>query len=348
MARKYGKILLRAPNWIGDAVMCLPALASLKALYPGSEIYVLTKPRAIPVFENNPSVAGIIAYNDKGEHEGLLGRLRLSRELREKSFDGAVLFQNAFDAALISFLSKIPVRIGYKRDLRGLLLTKPINASKELKKRHQVFYYLNIVKELGGKVPSGPRPDIVISLEEARLADTFLEENGLKGIPLSGASPGASYGPAKRWSPQGFAEVLTVLNKEKKLFPLIFGGPEDKEACKAVSDKLGSACLDLSGKVTLRQFMALAKRLKVFITNDSGPMHIGAALGVPTVAIFGSTDPVLTGPLGADTVVMMKNVECSPCFERECKLKKNKYKCLTGVTSGEVYGAAEALVRKAI
>jgi len=158
------KVLVRAPNWIGDAVMSLPALETLKGLYPSAQIYVLAKTRVMPVFENNPSVAGIIEYGR--EHGGFTGRLKLSGELKKHRFDLAVLFQNAFDAALISFLSRIPERAGYARDLRSGLLTRAIPVTEEIKKRHQVYYYLNIVEKLGGRPPSRITPGLHISREE--------------------------------------------------------------------------------------------------------------------------------------------------------------------------------------
>ncbi len=154
------RILVRAPNWIGDAVLCLPALESLKALYPSASITVLTKGRAVAVFRHNPAVADIIEYEDRSRHSGIKGRLVLSGEIRERRFDLAVLFQNAFDAAFIAYVSRIPRRVGYARDLRTKLLTMPVPATREIKSLHQAYYYLNIIKALGGEVPAGPMPRI--------------------------------------------------------------------------------------------------------------------------------------------------------------------------------------------
>ncbi|MBI2400152.1 MAG: glycosyltransferase family 9 protein, partial [Deltaproteobacteria bacterium] len=234
------KILVRAPNWIGDAVMCLPALEELRALYPSSEIFVLAKPRVIPVFESNPAVSGFIPV-EGSRHSGLLGTLRLSKELRGRSFDLAVLFQNAFGAALISLLGAAKERVGYARDMRSSLLTKAIPASGEIMKKHQVFYYLNIIKELAGSIPEKPVPQIYITNEETAAARAFLEKNNLKGKPVFGAAPGASYGPSKRWPAERFAAVLKELTGEYGGVALVFGGPEDKEACSLVKHALPSA-----------------------------------------------------------------------------------------------------------
>ncbi len=342
--KEIRRILVRAPNWIGDSVMCLPALASLKRLFPSSGITVLTKGRSIPVFENNPDVKDIIEYEDKSRHKGLKGRLTLAGELKERGFDLAVLFQNAFDAAFIAFTARIPERVGYARDLRSGLLTKAIRVTREIKKRHQVFYYLNIVENLGAAASLSPVPRVYISGVEMAWADEFIRKNGLTGAVLLGAAPGASYGPAKRWGAERFALALKALSDafKGKAVPIIFGGPEDAEICGEVSRLMRSKHLNLAGTVTLRQFIALLSRLKVFITNDSGPMHISAALGVPTLAIFGSTDPTLTGPLGKTTKVMIKKIDCSPCFDRTCRY--GHYKCLGSIEPQEVFLAARSLM----
>ncbi|GMR05360.1 MAG: lipopolysaccharide heptosyltransferase II [Thermodesulfobacteriota bacterium] len=334
------KILVRAPNWIGDAVMCTPALECLKSLHPASRITVLTKSRAVPVFENNPHASAIIEYDHQGAHSGLGGRLKLRGELKGEGFDLAVLFQNAFDAAFISFISGIPERVGYATDMRSGLLTKAIPVSAEIKKTHQTHYYTNIVTALGG-VCATFVPKLYISKDEEDWADGFIRKNGLEGSVMVGAAPGASYGPAKRWPAERFAEALAQLSRSHGLVPLVFGGPEDTGTCREVARRMRGKYLDLSGRVTLRQFMALASRVSVFISNDSGPMHITAALGVPTVAIFGSTDPVLTGPLGADSRVVSNATECSPCFARTCRFKH--YDCLS-IGPDRVVEAALALL----
>src|SRR3989337_1538851 len=177
MTSAVKKVLVRAPNWIGDAVMSLPALDALKELYPSAEIYVLAKTRVMPVFENNPSVAGIIEYGR--EHGGFTGRLKLSGELKKHRFDLAVLFP-------------MPERAGYARDLRSGLLTRAIPVTEEIKKRHQVYYYLNIVEKLGGRPPSRITPGLHISREEDLWARGFIKDNGLEGMALFGAAPGAS------------------------------------------------------------------------------------------------------------------------------------------------------------
>ncbi|MBI5826742.1 MAG: lipopolysaccharide heptosyltransferase II [Deltaproteobacteria bacterium] len=339
---KIGTILVRAPNWIGDAVICLPALECLKGRYPRARITVLAKSRVIPVFENNPDLDGIIEYDDKGRHGGLKGRFRLRGEVRKRGFDMAVLFQNAFDAAFIAFISGIPERVGYARDLRTRLLTRPVIVTEEVKKRHQAHYYLNIVRELGGQCAEKPMPRLYVSEKEGAWALRFLEDNSIGSTPVIGAAPGASYGPAKRWTAEGFASVLSRLSARYGAVPLIFGGRDDAQACAEVSGRIKTRHIDLCGMTNLRESIALLRRLKVFITNDSGPMHLSAALGTPTVAVFGSTSPQLTGPLGEKTAVVTAGMECSPCFERVCRY--GHYGCLTSIGADTVAEKAEALL----
>jgi heptosyltransferase-2 len=286
-------------------------------------------------------VSGIIRL-ETDRHSGLFGTLRLSKELRGESFDLAVLFQNAFGAAFISLLGAAKERVGYARDMRSGLLTKAIPASGEIMKKHQVFYYLNIIKELGGKMPDRPVPQIYITNEEAAAAQAFLEKNNLKGKPVFGAAPGASYGPSKRWPAERFASVLKGLTDEYGGAALVFGGPEDKEACAGVKEALPSA-IDLSGKIPLREAVALMSCARAFITNDSGPMHIAAALGVPTVAVFGSTEDSLTGPVGSKAASIREKTECSPCFKRECAF--GHYECLTRVDAEKILAKVKELMQ---
>src|SRR3972149_284504 len=316
--KKTDKIFLRVPNWRGGAVMTSPALSALKGLYPQARITVLAKPGVSPIYENNPDVSSIIVYEGGGRHEGLGGMLRLAMELKKEKFDLAVLFQNAFEAAFISFLARIPEGAGYARDLRTALLTRPVRLTEGIKGRHQVFYYLNIIKELGGSVSftEAPLPGIYLNGDEIKKAERFMEENGFgRGGLFFGVSPGASYGPAKRWGIEGFREVIERITGDIGASAVIFGGKDDAGVAEKLSGRLTVRHLNLAGKTTLREFIALATRMRFFICNDSGPMHGAAALGGPTVAIFGSTDPLLTGPLARRVSGLGRERECGPGFQ---------------------------------
>ncbi len=341
------RILLRVPNWVGDAVMTLPALEALKGLYPGSGITVLARETVLPVYESNPAVTDLIEYGE--EFRSIGGRIRLSKRIGERGFDLAVLFQNAFDAAFLAFMARIPRRVGYGRDMRSCLLTRAIPCTKAVRRLHHIEYYLNIINALGPvEVGPGARPMLYIREDEAGWAEDFLRKEGMApGLPIIGAAPGAAYGPAKRWAEERFSQVLDRLSGELGAGILIFGGPGDRgpagKVCEGLKERV-SPLLDLAGRTTLRQSMALMRGLRVFITNDSGAMHVAAALGTPTVAVFGSTDPALTGPRGENTRVVMRRTECSPCFDRECRYGHRE--CLEGVSVEDVLGAAEELMRK--
>jgi heptosyltransferase-2 len=352
-------ILVRAPNWIGDAVLCLPALEKLKTDYPEAEITVLARPWVSPVFFNNPVVKRIIDYDASGRHHGIAGKWRLTRELKKNSFDMAVLLQNAFEAALIAFLTRIPVRVGYATDLRGWFLSHPVKLDPEIRKRHQVFYYLNIISKVksqesevrsknkdiigdGFELDKKIKPNIYLTAEEKTWAEDFLQGKGIGDNIVVGIAPGASYGPAKRWLAEGFGEVARRLVDEYETKVVLFGGKDDRSICNGVLN--GMQGINLAGEVDLRKSIALLSRCNLFITNDSGLMHIAASLGVPTVAIFGSTDPKLTGPLGDNVRVIKKEIKCSPCFERECR--EGHYNCMKIITAQDVYDAATVFLER--
>jgi heptosyltransferase-2 len=220
----------------------------------------------------------------------------------------------------------------------------PIPVTKEILKRHQVYYYLNIIEALGGGPAQDPEPHIALRARERDWATGFLEKNGVRDKTLVGVSPGASYGPAKRWAPERFASALDRFTDHLGAVPVIFGGREDMEACSDVSGRLRAKHLNLAGTLELRQFMAVLNETALFLTNDSGPMHIAAALSVPTIAIFGSTDRELTGPVSKTSVTITKDLECSPCFKRECAF--GHYKCLEAVSATEVFTTGAELLKR--
>lgn len=337
-------ILVRVPNWIGDAVLCEPALRALKDNFPDSNITILVRPWVAPVFFNNPSIDECIEYDADKLHKGFLGRISIIKALRKKKYDLAVLFQNAFDAAFLAFMAGISERWGYSTDARGFLLTKSVRVRDEIKKRHQVFYYTNLLEEIGLHIDTGLKPKIYISDDENQLAERFLEENGLISDKIIiGVNPGASYGKAKRWIPERFAGVTNRLIKELNAQALIFGSKGDVDVCDEVARNINNDFINLCNKTNLRELMLIIKKCSLFITNDSGPMHISASLGIPTAAIFGSTDPELTSPIGESVSIVKKGIECSPCFERECRY--GHYNCFKMITEDDVYDAAIKLLK---
>lgn len=338
------KIFVRGVNWIGDAVMTMPALRSLRKAFPGVHISLLVKPSVSPIFEKDPAIDEVIVYEDR--FRGMIGKLRLAYLLRKKGFSRAILLQNAFDAALIAFMAGISERTGYARDGRKFLLTKPIAFNNEDKKVHHIKYYLNLLMASG--IPAEQsRPWIYLSLGERIAARDQL--SGLKR-PLLGINPGAAYGSAKRWFPERFAEVAGWFIKDTRGSVVIFGGEAEADVAEEIGKKVmaierdfsDDSFLNLAGKTSLRQFIALISECDVILCNDSGPMHLSYALEVPLVVLFGSTDPVLTGPPEGCGVLIRHDFECSPCFDRTCKT--NDLRCMYAITSDEVYLAIKGLI----
>ena len=340
-------MLVRGVNWIGDAVMTMPALRALRKNLPGAKISLLVRPWVAPLFENNPDIDEIVLYEDR--FDSLIGRFKLASLLKAKKFCSSILFQNAFDAALIAFLSGIPERIGYSRDGRGFLLTNAIPFNRDDRKMHHVFYYLNILKNIGIDIDTEySHPCIYLSMEERLRARDVLKN---LRRPVIGINPGATYGSTKRWPSERFAEVSKRIISELDGSVVIFGGQSEveiaKEICTFVNAKRQTPDSELkmiAGKTSLRELSALISECDILLTNDSGPMHIGYAVRTPLVAIFGSTDPSLTGPPGKENVVIKKDLQCSPCFKRKCD--KQKMACMTSITPDEVFEAVKHLIPK--
>ncbi len=335
-------ILVRGVNWIGDAVMTMPAIRSLKLTHPDARITLLVKPWVSRLFEKDPNIDEIILYSDA--HRRLAGKFRLAKELKNHDFCMALLLQNAFDAAFIAFLAGIPARLGYNRDGRRLLLTKAVPFDDHAKDLHHIEYYLDLVRKLGFSAKHD-RPWIYISLDERLEA-----RNKLKSLrrPVVGINPGATFGSSKRWSPVRFAEVACRVISEMQGSAVIFGGPSEtgiaEEIEREVSKLSGdpgsrNQLLMMAGKTDIRELISLISECDLLVTNDSGPMHIGYAVRTPVIAIFGSTSPEHTGPVGSKDIAIKKTLACSPCFERECS--KHDLRCMEMISAEEVFDAVK-------
>jgi heptosyltransferase-2 len=324
----------------------MPALRALRT-QTDSRIICL-QPLVSELFEKDPNVDDIILYKDA--YKGLTGKFRLAQEIRKHDFCMAMLFQNAFDAALLTLLAGIPERIGYKRDSRSMLLTKAFPFDDHAKAVHHIEYYLDIIRKAGFPVKNG-LPWIYLAPQERIEA-----RNKLKTLrrPVVGINPGATYGSSKRWHPERFAEIAYRTISEMRGSAVIFGGPSETAIAKEIerefnklSGKPGPdlspdtphSLLNLAGSTNLRELIALISECDVLVTNDSGPMHIGYAVRTPVVAIFGSTSPEHTGPVGKRDIVLKKDLDCAPCFERECR--KHNLRCMDMISSEEVFGAVK-------
>ena len=337
------KILIRAVNWVGDAVMTTPAIGAIRESFPGTEITLLANPLVSQLFSPHEWVDKVITFDRSGAHRGITGRFRLAAELRKHAFDVAIILPNSFDSALITWLAGIPVRLGKVSDGRGFMLTSRYQPGKDAPVCHEVEYYLNLIRHFGidGKTR---QPQLFTTVEETDRVALLLHQHGVQPSDfLIGINPGAAFGSAKRWYPERFAEVARQLTGEWSAKAIVFGGPGETDIASAIEQQLGGVCLNVAAKTSVRELMALISRCNFFITNDSGPMHIAAAFGVPLVAIFGSTDYATTSPYSNKSIIVRKEIDCAPCKLRECP---KDHQCMTAVTSDDVVAASRKLMNR--
>ncbi|MBW1999489.1 MAG: lipopolysaccharide heptosyltransferase II [Deltaproteobacteria bacterium] len=335
------KILVRSTNWVGDVVMSLPALEAIGKNFPDSEIIVLARPWVTPLLKNHPAVHGVMTLSKQGR---LLSDMRevfrISTEIRDQDFDLAILFQNAIQAAIIAFLGGVRNRVGYNTDGRGFLLTHPVRRKSEVQKLHQVEYYLGILRGMGWDAETRD-PVIFLDEEDTQRAWAILSSVGAgRDECVLGVSPGAIYGPAKRWPAERFAAVADRAAENWGARILIFGSKGEKDVCSRVKEHMEHEAIDLCGKTTLGEAIGLIKACDFFLTNDSGLMHVAAALGVPLVAIFGSTNPRTTGPRSQRAKVVTHNADCAPCLRKECP---RDFHCMLDIGPEEVWENMETL-----
>ncbi len=331
--------------------MSEPALAALRRLCPQAEITLLVKPAIAELFGRHPAVDRLLVYDDRGRHAGLTGKWTLAGVLRRHRFDLAMLFQNAFEAALLAFLAGVPRRYGYATDGRSFLLTDPIAVPNRQQLHHQVHYYRQLLTGLGSS-GSVPAPRLYLSKEERDAVDRRLSAAGIaSGEFIIGVNPGSTYGGAKRWPAERFAQTANRLVAYcRRAFAVsarvvIVGARGEEELGQTIAGAIEERALVLSGQTTVRELMAVTERCGIFLTNDTGPMHIAAAFNVPVVSIFGPTDWRMTSPFGEEHRLIRQPVDCAPCLLRECPID---HRCMTRVTVDQVYEAAVRIMETGV
>lgn len=334
------RILIRGTNWIGDAVMTLPAVASVRSAYPGAHLAILAKPPVTEIYRLFSAADEIIPYENK--YDTPLGVFRLAQALRLKKFDAVILLQNAIEAAIMSRAAGIRVRAGFNADGRGFLLTHAIRRTGEIFKVHQIDYYLEMVKALGcANVDRALHLEAFISPATSREILAKYLPGDSRGI--IGLAPGATYGPAKKWLPERFAQTADRLGRDLNAQVVLFGGKTDRETADEVQNNAQTNLVNLAGITNLNETIHLISQCRIFISNDSGLMHVAGALNIPTVAVFGSTNPVTTSPPGEKTILVRKPVPCSPCLKRTCP---TDFSCMTSITVDDVVESAYKLIKK--
>ena len=326
---------MRTTNWIGDAVMTTPSLKAIRETFPDARITIVANPLIAQLFAFHPDCDEVIEYDRQGRHAGLIGFLRFVAMLRGRKFDCAILFQNAFEAALMASLGGVKSRAGYMTDGRRLLLTHPVPFTDQEKALHHTDYYLHMLEQCG--VTTGDKQQQLALLpDEVQWAVDNMPRGRYAVI-----NPGAAYGSAKRWIPERFAEVADQLADRYGLSIVLSGGPAEIEIGADIAKIMQTPHKNVIGKTSVRQMMAALAGSSLMITNDSGPMHVAAAFAVPMVAIFGPTDHTTTSPWGTRSQIVRHAVECSPCMLRQCPID---HRCMQRVTVEDVLFAAAALL----
>ncbi len=344
------KILVSATTRIGAAVLATPAVRTIRENFPESELTVLATPQVSDVFCYSPRVDHLFLHEHNKQHRGLKGLFRLAGELRLQHYDCAILLQDTFEAALVAQIAGIPVRGGYTTGTRGFLLTHGVHKEPELISKHQVHYYQRMVRGLG--LDTAPTdPELFIPGEQIDAAKTRIEDLcgvAMGTVSLIGFNCDASQGPAKRWPPDKFAELAQMLCRRTDARILLFGIEADQRTAAAIIARSGNArsrMINLTGTTTLIEAMALIVECDAFVTGESGLMHVAAALHTPLAALFGSTDPVATGPFSDNATVIRIPLACSPCKKARCPEKH--LRCIQLIESGEVLDTVLSLLEEA-
>ncbi|MEW5807397.1 MAG: lipopolysaccharide heptosyltransferase II [Acidobacteriota bacterium] len=348
-------ILIRVNNWIGDVVMISPAMRSIREHFSNAKVSILARSWVVETLKGNPFYDELIEYDNLGMHRGLTGRWRLIQELKERKFDLAILFQKAFEAAFLSFLAGVPLRVGYDTDRRGFFLSHKIHETTEARMKHHVEYFLDIARFIGCDIKD-KNLYFHFGEEERKKASEILGKEGLPGkdaFPVVVINPGASK-PERRWHYERFAELADRLNERLGARIVLTGGNVDREGTGKILAKMttGSKALDLTGKISIKEFGALLEKSSLFIGNDSGPMHVAAAVGAPVVAIFGPGIPEKTAPFvdAPRYLAITKKFSCAPCrqdFFKECSpAPSGRPYCIEEISVDEVFEASALLLSR--
>ncbi len=340
----YKKILIVRLDRIGDVMLSTPAISAVRKAFPGSHIAVMVSPYASPIIEGNPSVDEVIIYDKKGNEKGLSGNVRFAAVLGRKKFDLAIVLHPTARTHIALFLAGIPVRVGYDKKY-GFLLTKRLPHTKQSGLKHEIDYTLDVLR-LAGIEPSGRTLYMPIKKESELTAERIFTAAGIKKDDVVVAlNPGASC-PSKRWKAENFAKAAKAIIEKTAAKIVVVSGASDKACGDKTAALIGPGCLNLSGKTDISELASVLKRADVFISNDSGPVHIACALGTPVVAIFGRSDAGLSprrwGPTGHRSAVLHKKAGCEICLAHNCKAG---FKCLDAITVDEVVRTAQEMLK---
>ena len=339
------RILLIRTDRIGDVLLSTPAIKAVRDAYPNAHIAMMVRPYAADIVDGNPYLDEVILYDKDGEHKSIFATLKFAAGLRKKRFDLAIILHPTNRSNIIPFLAGIPERVGYDKK-GGIFLTKRLKDVKHLGEKHEIDYNLDVLRAVGIEAKDRALYMPVKSGDE-RIIDRFFLLNDVdKKDTIIAIHPGASC-PSKRWPAYRFGRVADELIDRHKVKVVIIGGPADIKTVKEVESGMLHKPIILSEGHSLGEVAALLKGCKIFISNDSGPVHIAVAVGTPVISIFGRLDPGLSparwGPVGPNDIVIHKDVGCKYCKAHNCEIN---FKCLDAITVEDVLGAAESLLKK--
>lgn len=334
-------LVVRMPNWLGDLVMATPILVDLRKLLPEAKITAMCVDKIAGVLEHSPDIDELFVFSKPSRWSRREQERDIVKRLSKGSYDCGILTTNSFSSAWSFWKAGVKCRIGYGGSFRSNLLNHPLERHEKFDERHLVNHYKELLVPLGWQ-GSETKPRLACSKTELETARQELARAGvLKGNKIIGINPAAAFGPAKCWLPERFAEVCRLFLKDENIRVVFFGDPKGASLVKEICQGLPDHVINFAGQTSIREFMALLSCCDVLLTNDSGPMHMAAALGTELVALFGSTSDVVTGPYKHGTVIH-KHVTCSPCYRRECPVD---FRCMTQITVDEVYQAVRAYLR---
>ncbi len=356
------RILVRGVNWLGDAVMSTPALLRLRERFPKSHIALLTHEKLADLWLHHPAINEVIPFTT-GE-----GVFAIAQKLRALNFDLALVLPNSPRSAFEVWAARIPRRVGYRRSWRNWFLTDLVadrpdavamhkrspaevrqlianpdtqHATHNTSSAHHIHQYLHLAATLGAN-PEALAPSLCVTDEEVAAARRRFELAA--DATWLALNPGAEYGPAKRWPAERFITAAQEIQQRTGCRWLVLGGKGDVELASSIAAKL-TGSVNLAGRTSLRELCAVLKLSRVLLTNDTGPMHVGAALGTKTVALFGSTSPELTGPGlpgGEQPGIVKGDAPCAPCFLRECPVD---FRCMNSIGPDRVVAAVLAALQ---
>lgn len=336
------RILIKAVNWLGDLVMSLPAMRAVRRAYPDAYLAVLVRRELAGFFDGAAWLDEVIPYFVARGIRGLGDRRRIVADIRSHRFDLAVLMPNSFAAALWATAAGVPRRAGFTADLRGAMLTAKAAVPADAREGHQVNQWLAMVRET--LAIAGDAQDFAIVAHAphvARMREWLAARRRRPAAPMIAIAAAAAYGPAKQWPAEKFAGLIDRIAQHRETESVLVGAPAERARAEQVAALSRTGAIVAAGETGIGELIALLSLCSAFAGNDSGAMHLAAALGIPTVGIFGSTNPLRTGPMGPRARFIWHHIECSPCLARTCRF--GHYNCLRQIEPEEIAQSLAAL-----